>query len=69
MYLASIAPQNILSVVQPLEECCYCWYLLHPDLPYPEDWSSTICTNHENWILTQLAARRASQGEKARVQA
>ena len=69
MFIASMQPQTILTVVQPVEQCCYCWYVLHPTLPYPEQWSSTICTNHENWILDQLAARRAKQqSQEARVQ-
>ena len=59
MLLASMAPQNILNVMQPLEECCYCWYLLHPQQSYPEKWSSTICGEHGAWIQRQAAERRA----------
>jgi len=70
MFIASMQPKDILVVPQPVAQCAYCWYVLNPSLPYPESWSSTICPNHENWILNQLATRRAKQqAEKARVQA
>src|SRR5258706_2134457 len=58
MFLTSMAPQNILIVMQPLEECCYCWHLLHTQQSYPEKWSSTICREHSAWIQRQAADRR-----------
>jgi hypothetical protein len=70
MFIASMQPQTILTVVQPVEQCCYCWYLLHPQTPYPEEQSSTICNPHSAWLERQALERRARrQAEKARVQA
>lgn len=56
--LAAMAPQNILVVTRPVEQCCYCWYVLHPQRPYPEAQSSTICEPHSAWILASLLERR-----------
>lgn len=59
-----LAPERIPPVLLPVERCCYCWYVLHPTIPYPAAWSSTICDAHTGWILAQhtlIRARRVAQ--------
>lgn len=58
MVLAPLPPAQIPAVALPIEECMYCWYVLHPQQSYPEAWSSTCCLGHRTWIETQLLARR-----------
>jgi hypothetical protein len=58
-YLAPMKPQCIPAVALPLEHCMYCWYVLHPTMPYPESWSSTCCSEHSAWIMAQYARIRA----------
>ncbi len=58
MRLEAMPPQDILIVAQPMEQCCYCWYTLHPGVPYPEEWSSTICPGHVTWLLAIAGERR-----------
>lgn len=50
---------SILPVVRPLETCAWCWYLLHPDSPFPEQESSTICAEHADWQMARVQAVRA----------
>ncbi len=65
--LAPLAPAQIPSVALPLEACMYCWYVLHPNLPYPATWSSTCCTGHVAWMharrRTRLARKPVQQKE------
>jgi len=56
----------IPSVAAPIEQCAWCWPLLHPGKPYPEQWSSTICAAHSAWVLLQAAARRRAMRGNAR---
>lgn len=56
--LAPLPPTKIPPVALPVEACMYCWYVLHPQQPYPETWSSTCCFGHRAWVETQLLARR-----------
>ena len=57
-YLEQMKPENIPAVSAPVIDCCYCWYVVHPAMPFPESWSSTICDGHSAWLLAQLARRR-----------
>ncbi len=57
-HLAAMQPELIPATSAPVEDCCYCWYVLHPCMPFPESWTSTICTDHSAWLLAQLARRR-----------
>ncbi|GCE24224.1 hypothetical protein [Dictyobacter kobayashii] len=49
-------------VSTPWEQCAWCWKYMHPDLPYPEHWSSTICAQHD----LQLRTRRRQQRQRKR---
>ena len=57
--LERMTPEAIPPVPHPVERCCYCWYVLHPTISYPEAWSSTVCDEHSLWVLAQLTAVRA----------
>jgi hypothetical protein len=59
--LERMATAAIPVVANPVEACCYCWYALHDDTPYPEKWSSTICPPHTVWQLQRLAEWRAQR--------
>ena len=67
MFLPPMPTQNIPVVVQPVEQCCWCWYLLHPGQPYPEKWSSDICPGHISWIEQQVIERRVRLAVKEQV--
>jgi hypothetical protein len=58
--LARMATSEILVVAKPIEACCYCWYTMHGDEPYP-DVSSTICEPHTAWVIQRLAEQRAAR--------
>lgn len=58
VYHKPLAPADIPAVGTPDPECMCCWYVLHPDQPYPEDWSSTVCQAHADWYVSQLPASR-----------
>jgi len=64
--LPALRPERIPAAQAPVERCCYCWYILHPTTPYPEDWSSTICDEHSSWILIQYAHIRSQRRAAAR---
>src|SRR6266568_6039726 len=55
--LARMATPSIPLVAHPIEQCCYCWPTVHQSQPYPENWSSTCCTEHSTWLLA-IAERR-----------
>ena len=60
----ALAPELLPAVAFPYvadEQCMCCWYVLHPTLPYPEEWSSTVCEGHAAWYIEQLAVRRAAK--------
>lgn len=56
--LTRIASDLIPPARLPLVDCCYCWYVAHPDEPFPSAWSSTICAYHQDWQIERLAAAR-----------
>jgi len=66
-YQPPMTPTRIPPVMTPVEDCCYCWYVLHPTTSFPEAWSSTCCPDHSTWLLAQhaaiRAARQAARGE------
>lgn len=48
-----------IAPVSPLvEQCAWCWPLLYPGQPYPQEWSSTICVEHAAWFERLRAGRR-----------
>jgi len=57
-YLEQMQPELIPATSAPVIDCCYCWYVVNPGMPFPESWSSTICADHSAWLLAQLARRR-----------
>jgi hypothetical protein len=62
--------ERIPPAANPVEECCYCWYVLHPTLSYPETWSSTVCEEHSLWMLAEhvaLRARRSGARQGSRI--
>ncbi len=63
MIQSAISVIQIMPVASPVEACAWCWPLLHPGEPYPEQWSSTICAGHEQWILERAQARRANAAQ------
>ena len=63
-----MAPTRIPPVMTPVEACAWCWPLLNPGLPYPEQWSSTCCSEHSTWILAQHAAVRAARQDRKQLQ-
>jgi len=65
----ALSPARIPPVALPDERCMCCWYVLHPDQPYPEDWSSTLCPGHDAWYETQRLARRARRTHHQEAQA
>ncbi len=58
MVMERVTTATIPDVAKPVEQCCYCWYKLHGDRPYPEQWSSTICNPHSTWLVQRLARRQ-----------
>lgn len=40
-------------VAAPQEQCAWCWHYIHPDISYPEHWSSTICAQHFSQVVEQ----------------
>ena len=60
----AMAPTHIPPVALPDETCMCCWYVLHADKPYPEDWSSTLCVGHDAWYKTQRLARLARRANR-----
>lgn len=57
----ALAPALIPGVAHPDEHCMCCWYVLHPEQPYPEAWSSTLCSGHDAWYETKRLALRAKR--------
>lgn len=43
------------------EHCAWCWSRRHPNIDYPEEWSSTICSTCWEQQSAMLAARRVSR--------
>lgn len=52
---------TIPPVASPVERCAWCWPVLHPGVPYPGQWSSTICAEHSAWILAKHAVMRSTR--------
>ncbi|GLV55513.1 hypothetical protein KDH_23570 [Dictyobacter sp. S3.2.2.5] len=44
-------------VTTPQEQCAWCWPYIHPDISYPEHWSSTICAQHFSQVIEQRHRR------------
>ena len=65
MILLATPAAQIAPVASPVEECAWCWPLLHPEQPYPEEWSSAICTAHMAVFERQRAARRERLAQQA----
>ena len=42
----------------PIEKCAWCWPTLHPAQQYPAEWSSTICHEHAEWMMSRHAEDR-----------
>lgn len=53
-----MASETIPSAEFSMQDCAWCWQAEHPTIPFPEHWSSTICAEHEDWLLARLATRR-----------
>lgn len=71
MLMQHIAPMPVTRIppaLMPVEECAWCWPLVHPDKPYPEAWSSTVCSEHSAWIIEQARARRLARQADGGVQ-
>ncbi len=52
MIQSAISVIQIMPVASPVEACAWCWPLLHPGEPYPEQ-----------WILERAQARRANAAQ------
>ncbi len=50
-------------VVTPIESCAWCWPRLHPGVPYPAHWSSTLCLTDKQHLQSQLARCKAQREE------
>ncbi len=61
--IPALRAEAIPPVAVPVEQCAWCWPLLHPECSYPEEWSSKICPAHEAW-MDQQRARRARDCQK-----
>ncbi len=48
------------------DTCAWCWREQYPGIPFPECWSSTICTYHAECITRQQQERRAKARALAR---
>jgi hypothetical protein len=48
----------IPPVAQPWPVCAWCWYLLHPNQPFPETVSSSCCDAHGEWQQARVAVAR-----------
>ena len=66
---APTTPIIVLITTASLEErrakCAWCWDKRNPGVPYPEEWSSTICPDCDaalsvqvNQVKAALAARK-----------
>jgi hypothetical protein len=58
MHDRSISSVHIPPVVMLDEHCAWCWQAIHPTLPYPETWSSTICSAHADLMIERHARLR-----------
>ncbi|GHO87375.1 hypothetical protein [Dictyobacter formicarum] len=62
--MAECDPQSIYidfsmysPVAAPQEQCAWCWPYIHPNIAYPEHWSSTICAQHCLQVIEQRHRR------------
>jgi hypothetical protein len=55
---------DIPKVSQPQEDCSWCWYALHPLIPFPSDRSSTCCPEHCVWVVSGRARKREERQRK-----
>ncbi len=58
------AVSQIPLVILPLTPGTWCWPHLHPGNPYPEQWSSTTCQEHDARFEMHFTARRCAQDGK-----
>jgi hypothetical protein len=61
-------PLVVLVTTSSLEErlarCAWCWERRNPGMPYPCEWSSTICLQCESEMDAQHARLRAARAER-----
>lgn len=46
--------------------CAWCWKRQHPSVPYPREWSSTICTECEAEMKVEMARVKAKRAAERR---
>lgn len=58
-------PMRTIPLVTPLHPACaWCWYLLYPGIPFPEQESSTICAPHAEWMYQRYKSTRKTPVQK-----
>ena len=57
---------KIPAVPHPRGDCAWCWYTQHPTTPFPEQRSSSCCTEHQVWLLVQRESIRQKRAEARR---
>ncbi len=43
------------------EHCIWCWAHRHPDVLFPDNWSSTICPACKQQVKAKLVARKSQR--------
>lgn len=51
----------VTSLTERREKCAWCWARRYPGVPYPEEWSSTLCLECHARILAESACRKAAR--------
>jgi hypothetical protein len=62
---SALPPQQIPLASAPVEDCAWCWHASHPNVAYPESWSSTICPEHAAWMLANRKTRKPQKREES----
>ena len=61
---SALPAQQIPLATVPVEDCAWCWHASHPNVAYPESWSSTICPEHAAWMLAARKTRKPRKHEE-----
>src|SRR5258708_33029132 len=65
--LPTMNAATIPPVTTPVETCAWCWSLLHPGQPFPEQQSSTCCSEHSALLYARYVASRVAKQAEERI--
>ncbi len=61
----STVPAVVLtSLEERREKCPWCWERNRSGVPYPEEWSSTLCLECDATLLAQIAQVKAARAAR-----